>query len=161
MIQAILEPALMRLNMIIQKRTSDRISLYTNTETLGLSFSDIVVILDALADDLVLFYHDYREEMMILMLHSEAHTRLEEWLSQLIQVVTLERFDIKQEMKDFISNLSRTIAVSIFSGMQECFLLADKGKVKDSEIRQLIRVYFRSCVNMMNIDNTMMEGAAA
>lgn len=157
LINAILDPAFNRLNLIIQNKTNDRIRLYENQEYLGLSKEELIEILDSLTKDLVLFYHDYREEMLILMQYSEAYRRLKEWLSKLIVSMMMERVNLKEDKKSLASALATMIASSMFDGVQECFMMADLGQIDDEKIELLIRAYFKGCVKMLDFDDEIME----
>lgn len=157
LIHAILMPALNRLDLIIQDKTDNRIHLYENQEKLGLSRENILQILDALTLDLVLFYHDYREEMLILMQYSEAHQGLKKWLSKLIVSMCTERYALKEEKISFVSALAEMISSSMFDGVQKCFEMADNGQIKDESIEMLIRIYFKGCIKMLDFDEWVME----
>lgn len=157
LINAILEPALNRLNLIIQSKTDDRIHLYENQEKLSLSDEELIEILEGLTEDLVLFYHDYREEMLILMQDNKAYRQIKEWLSLLIASMIKEKYLLENEKMNFISALATMIASSMFDGVQECFKMADNGQIDDEDIKRLIRMYFKAWIKMLNFDEWIAE----
>lgn len=157
LINAILEPALNRLNLIIQSKTDDRIHLYENQEKLSLSDEELIEILEGLTEDLVLFYHDYREEMLILMQDNKAYRQIKEWLSLLIASMIKEKYLLENEKMNFISVLATMIASSMFDGVQECFKMADNGQIDDEDIKRLIRMYFKAWIKMLNFDEWIAE----
>lgn len=158
LIQAIVSPAIQRIDDIVQTITQQRISLFTQSENVGLSIKDITKILDSLADDLVSLHREYRDEMMILMLNSEVKIKLEDWLAHLIQVVVTENRKFDDSVNHYASILSKMMAASIFSGMQEGFKLADQNKVNDTELEMIIRLYFNSSIKMIDFDESILGG---
>ncbi len=158
LITMIVSPAVEKLNAIIQEKTEDRISLYRSAESIGFSQSDIVAILDSLAEELIDVYSQYHDEMRILMLHSEVHLKMEIWFTQLIQVFAKERFFVSKESLDSVVLLSRMMAVSIFNGLQECFRLAESPEADQCDLKKIIQVYFRCYVSMLNADESFLKG---
>lgn len=152
LIQYIVSPCLLRLNEMIQKKTQDRISLFEKTSSLGLSRQEMTQILDSMADDLALIYHDYKDEMKILFMDSEVQTQISAWFTQLIVTLVTEGFSEVGNMVHEVQLFSRMMAVSIFSGLQECFHRLDEVNFSTEETGILVRLYLRLYVSMLDFD---------
>ncbi len=152
LIQFIVSPALERLNDVIQKKTQDRLSLFQKTSGLGLSKNEMTRILDSLADDLTLIYHEYRDEMKILFLDSAIQMQISDWFTQLIETVIYDEFAETRTLEKKVQLFSRMLAVSIFSGLQECFRLLEMHEFSNQDVGQLIRLYFRLYLSMLDYD---------
>lgn len=152
LIRMIVSPALQRLNEVIQKKTHDRLSLFHHTSSLGLSKNEMMMILDSLAEDLTFLYHDYQDEMKILFMDSEVQSQMSVWFSSLIETVIKEVFSHIQDHVDEIQLFSRMLAVSIFSGLQECFIRLDGTAFDAKKAGNMIRLYLRLYVSMLDFD---------
>lgn len=152
LIQYIVSPALYRLNDVVQKKTQDRLSLFEKTSVLGLTKKEMTSILDSLADDLTIIYHDYRDEMEILFLDSAIQTQMSTWFTQLIETLIYDVFDETKSHEKKVKLFSRMLAVSIFSGLQECFRCLEVHEFSNQDVGQLIRLYFRLYLSMLDFD---------
>lgn len=157
LIHVIIEPTVMKLDKIIQKGTEERISLYQNAQVIGYAQEDIVPILDRLAAQLMMLYKENKEEMTILMIHSEHCDHMIEWFAQLIQVLANETFAIDESHLDEVYLLSRMIAVSVIHGLQECFRLSDTQEGTNTDLAHLVQIYFRCFVSMLNTNFIKMK----
>lgn len=152
LIMFIVSPALEQLNEIIQNKTHDRLSLFQQTSSLGLSKQEMMMILDSIADDLKVLYHDYKDELKILFMDSEVQNQISAWFTQLVGTMISDAFsELKSQVQE-IQMFSRMIAVSIFSGLQECFIRLDDVNFSDEKTGVMIRLYLRLYLSMLEFD---------
>ncbi|MBP3399967.1 MAG: helix-turn-helix transcriptional regulator [Erysipelotrichaceae bacterium] len=152
LIMFIVSPALERLNDMIQNKTHDRLSLFHQASSLGLSKQEMTLILDSLADDLSLLYQDFKDEMRILFMDSEVQTQISAWFTQLVGTMISEIFnDFKDQVYE-IQLFSRMLAVSIFSGLQECLLRLEELNFDEKKAGFMIRLYLRLYLSMLDFD---------
>ena len=152
LIMFIVSPALEQLNEIIQNKTHDRLSLFQQTASLGLSKQEMMMILDSIADDLKVLYHDYKDELKILFMDSEVQNQISAWFTQLVGTMISDAFsELKSHVQE-IQMFSRMIAVSIFSGLQECFIRLDDVNFSDEKTGVMIRLYLRLYLSMLEFD---------
>lgn len=152
LITFIVSPALERLNEMIQNKTHDRLSLFHQASSLGLSKQEMTLILDSLADDLSLLYQDFKDEMRILFMDSEVQTQISAWFTQLVGTMISEIFnDFKDQVYE-IQLFSRMLAVSIFSGLQECLLRLEELNFDEKKAGFMIRLYLRLYLSMLDFD---------
>lgn len=152
LIMFIVTPALSRLNAIIQHKTHDRLSLFEKTRELGLSKREMMMILDSLADDLSMIYLEYKDEMRILFMDSMVQNQISAWFTQLIGIMISEAFLELRNHVEEVQLFSRMIAVSIFSGLQECFIRLDDVVFDAEKVSVLIRLYLRLNLSMLDFN---------
>ena len=154
LIKFVVSPCLAKLNDLIQKKTHDRIRLFENASLLGMSQAEMKQILDSMAEELTGIYHDYKDEMRILFMDSEVQFQMSAWFTQLVVTMITERFDEYSSMKQEVQLFARMIAVSIFSGLQECFKRLDDVDFTQEETGVLIKLYLRLYLSMLDFDVT-------
>ncbi len=154
LIQFVVSPCLEKLNELIQHKTHDRISLFETASSLDLSKNEMKQILDSLADDLTVIYHDYKDEMKILFMDSEVQFQMSAWFTQLIVTLITEGYSDYASMKQEVQLFARMMAVSIFSGLQECFRRLDDVEFTVEETAVLVKLYLRLYLSMLDFDVT-------
>lgn len=153
LMNTITEPVLSRINQIVQKHTNQVINL--NDKHFDLSqvpIQNIIYALDDLSNELVSIYYETPKRLNILMMNSIIHENLLKWFTRLI----FEYMNVNGYVKDYNQKqcelLSRSFAISLFTGIKECLKENDLEK---EELIQVIQIYFRSY--MLLIENTMKE----
>ncbi len=152
LIMFIVSPALEMLNAIIQNKTHDRLSLFQQTSSLNLSKSEMMVILDSIADDLKVLYQQYKDELKILFMDSEVQNQISAWFTQLVGTMITDAFSSLSSQVQEIQMFSRMIAVSIFSGLQECFIRLDEVDFSPEKTGMMIRLYLRLYLSLLDFD---------
>ena len=152
LIMFIVSPALEMLNAIIQNKTHDRLSLFQQTSSLNLSKSEMMVILDSIADDLKVLYQQYKDELKILFMDSEVQNQISAWFTQLVGTMITDAFSELSSQVQEIQMFSRMIAVSIFSGLQECFIRLDEVDFSPEKTGMMIRLYLRLYLSLLDFD---------
>jgi len=152
LVQMIVSPALRALNQVIQEKTQDRISLFEKASALGFSKEQIGAVLDSLADDLVDLFCQYKDEVLILFLDSEVQIHVRTWFSELIETLIHERYEESRMFLTETELISKMLASSIFSGVQECLRHSDSFQTTNASLKLMIRLYFRLYLSMLDFD---------
>ena len=152
LIQFIVSPCLEKLNELIQNKTHDRVRLFEKSSLLGMSKDEMKQTLDSMADDLTVIYAEYKDEMKILFMDSEVQFQMSAWFTQLVVTLISEGFSEYASMKQEVQLFARMMAVSIFSGLQECFKRLDEVDFTMEETAVMIKLYLRLYLSMLDFD---------
>ena len=83
---------------------------------------------------------------------SEVQNQISAWFTQLVGTMITDAFsELKSHVQE-IQMFSRMIAVSIFSGLQECFIRLDDVNFSDEKTGVMIRLYLRLYLSMLEFD---------
>ncbi len=151
LIQFVVQPAVDELNTIIQKSTEDRFSLYAKTERIGYSQKELFSIIYNMSDELAGLHQRHKEELAILMLHSDATNKIREWFSELIYTLVNELYQIDTNDLTMFLMFSKMMSASICEGIKECLRLIDKMEISDSETERIFRLYFTTFISMIKL----------
>ena len=138
-----------KINSLIKKLTSNKLSFETSVYNMRLDVNALRDIFDNLADELVNIYMQEPVEFSILMLHSNLSKELEEWFADVIKKLIMQSYTI-DEFEHFCDILSHCFSLSIFSGVRELF--ATSSDVTADELKMLLKVYFRTYLYTLDTD---------
>lgn len=149
LIQAIVNPALQRLNELLLKATNQRISICELQPTLGITPNQLEDILDQMVLGLVLQYQEMPEEMKILLLHSDLSERIATWFAQILETLIKEwRPDLPQHEVG-VGLFCRMLAASLFQGLQLGFKEVKQCQLTITEFEGILKQYFRCFLSMI------------
>lgn len=156
LIEFITKPVMDRINDIIQKNTNISINLIDkNVDIRSMTLEGILSALDALSYELVDIYEKYPKILVIMMRNNALHEQILEWLSGLItQFMSVKNSISHKNIKKY-ELLARIFSVSLFSGIEECLT---RNELSKEEMSQVIKVYFYSCIAMLDKDFSELEG---
>ncbi len=143
------------IDKVVQKLTDGKLSVTASVFGVKYDIDHLTGMLDECADEMVDIYESHKTEFNILMLKSKLNDELTDWFSKLIVNLILTNYPVKgfdHEME----LLSRSYAVSIFSGLKELFRISD---VEPELLKSLVKIYFRSFVYMLDNDIRRFIGA--
>ena len=136
------------LEKMLSELTDNKVSFEAHVFNIRMDNRELIEKLDTLADRMVSIYEKHRIEFRILMMHSKLNDEITDWFAGICKTIILENYDLKEGIID-LDRLSHSYAVSIFAGLRDLFESA--GSDTD-ELKNCIRVFFRSHVYMLNTD---------
>ena len=142
----IVEVTLDLLEEMIAKLSNNKLSFEDNSFNVDMSNDELIESLDKLTDEMVDIYKNHKIEFNILMMQSKLNDEITNWFSNVCKGIVLKNYDLKDIDVDA---LAHAYAVSIFSGLKDLF----KKENNDYEqLKNYIKIYFRSYVYMLNND---------
>lgn len=136
------------IDKLVNKLTNGKLSVKNNVKNIELSPKKLTEIFDVLSEELVDIYDNHKVEFNILMMSSKLSKSLTDWFSNLINNLIMNYYDAKKYQKE-VEVLSRSYAVSIFSGMKEIF---KNDELLSNSLKGICKVYFRSYVSILEND---------
>lgn len=148
LLRNIVAPAYDALSDLVNKVSGGNLGLDMKMSTISIDRKSLRSMLDSLADGLVDIFDGYPKELGIMMIDSSLNKQLVDWFSDLIRMFIDSRYHVPGFKKEK-AVISKSFAVSIFSGVREMFIseASDSGM-----LRSLVRIYFRSYISLLDND---------
>ena len=151
LVDVVIGPAILRLNIILKKNTENRITFEKEVEEIGLDIDAIAHALDSISEELILLRHQYRDEMIILMNYGKENHFIKIWVDGVIQTLLKEQLMYEITDQTLLRLLTNSLSESLFAGIHEC-LDAD---ADDDRILINIKTYFRLFLNMFQTEKVV------
>ena len=151
LVDVVIGPAILRLNIILKKNTENRITFEKEVEEIGLDIDAIAHALDSISEELILLRRQYRDEMIILMNYGKENHFIKIWVDGVIQTLLKEQLMYEITDQTLLRLLTNSLSESLFAGIHEC-LDAD---ADDDRILINIKTYFRLFLNMFQTEKVV------
>ena len=151
LVDVVIGPAILRLNIILKKNTENRITFEKEVEEIGLDIDAIAHALDSISEELILLRRQYRDEMIILMNYGKENHFIKIWVDGVIQTLLKEQLMYEITDQTLLRLLTNSLSESLFAGIHEC-LDAD---ADDDRILINIKTYFRLYLNMFQTEKVV------
>ena len=150
----IVGPTYEKLNDVIKRITSNKLSFETRVYNMRLDVKSVKDNLDIFAEELVDIYFSEPVEFSILLIHSNLHENLVNWFAGIIKNLIMHSYTVEQ-YEHVCELLSRSFSVSIFSGVKELFMISD---VDADELKKMLKIYFRTYMYTLDTDISIYIG---
>ncbi len=148
LVDVVIQPALLRLNLILKKNTANRVTFEREVDEIGLDIEHIGQALDSISEELIHLRREYRDEMMILMNYGKENRFIKLWVDGVIKALLKEQLMYEITDQTLLKLLTNSLSESLFAGIHEC-LDAD---ADDDKILINIKTYFRLFLNMFQTE---------
>ena len=145
---SIVAPTLEKIDRILKELTADNVSMETHVFTLKADISELIQLMKQLSGRLTEVYEENKIEFNILMMNSQLNKGITEWFAKAINTL-IDQHYLMEGFSNEKQILSRTYAVSIFSGMKEIFRFSDLN-AEDRE--RIISTYLCSYIYLLDSD---------
>lgn len=137
------------IDIILKTVSADNISMEARVFNIKADVNELHKLLNTLSDKLVDVYMANKQEFNILMMDSVLNEEITDWFSNAIRTLINQHFEIEGHSVEK-EVLSRSYAVSIFSGMREIF--KNNNNLDADELNLLFKTYLNSYIYMLDCD---------
>lgn len=138
LVNAIIEPAIVDLNELIQLISNQQLSLVKKSK--DIDFDSIYANLEICSKGLVDIFHRHTSAMLLLSSDEEL-SHLTEWFKEILfNILKANEPDLSHKEVEVLSSL---VALSIITGIQEAFKIALQSKEAFSNLDKVILKYLQ------------------
>lgn len=137
-----------KLTNIIKSLPKNSVSLETRVFSVKFNVQELSDTLDLFSERMVSVYMNNKSEFNILLSNSDYNKQLIDWFCKVISDLITISYGGDEHIFD-IEVLSKSYAVSIFSGFKEMFSF---NNVQRATLLKLCKAYFRSYIYLLDSD---------
>ena len=155
LVKYIIEPVMNKISLVLLKNTNQSLDLSNSEFDIhNMTYDDFIKTFDDISKELCHLYSEHKKVFIIVLKSQTINDLFLNWCVEVIyryMIYRLEDIDISDEK---MKQLSRMYAVSLFAGIIDLFL---DNKLNDDELEDVLKIYFRTIISMVNLDFRMVE----
>lgn len=144
LMNCVITPALLRLNVILKQHSANQITFDKQINKIGLDTEHIIGLLDSIAEELVALRKEHRKELTILLKFGKQNNFIKLWVDSVIQTLIKEQvvLDLNDRTSDEL--LASSLSEALFAGVQDCL----NAEASEDKILLNMKIFFRLFLNM-------------
>ena len=155
LVNYIIEPVIHKISLVLLKNTNQSLDLKnTEFDIHNMTYDDFVKTFDDISKELCHLYSEHKKVFIIVLKSQSINDLFLNWFIDVTYRDIRYRQNNIKISDEKIRQLSRMYAVSLFAGIIDLFL---NNNLTINELEDVLKIYFRSCVSIINLDFKALE----
>lgn len=155
LINHIIEPVMNKISLVLLKNTNQSLDLMGHQfDIQHMSYTDFIKTFDDISSELCHLYSQHKKVFIIVLKSSTINDLFLNWVVDVVYRYMCFRLKDTSITNEKMQQLSRMYAVSLFAGIIDLFL---NNTLEINELEYVLKIYFRTCVSMINLDYNSLE----
>ena len=155
LVKYIIEPVINKISLVLLKNTNKSLDLSNSEFDIhNMTYDDFIKTFDDISKELCHLYSEHKKVFIIVLKSQTINDLFLNWCVEVIYGYMRYRLEDINISDEKMKQLSRMYAVSLFAGIIDLFL---DNNLDISELEDVLKIYFRTIISMVNIDFKMLE----
>ena len=155
LVNYIIEPVIHKISLVLLKNTNQSLDLKNSEFDIhNMTYDDFIKTFDDISKELCHLYSDHKKVFIIVLKSQTINDLFLNWFIDVTYRDIRYRQNNIKISDEKIRQLSRMYAVSLFAGIIDLFL---NNNLTINELEDVLKIYFRSCVSIINLDFKALE----
>ena len=155
LVNYIVEPVMNKISLVLLKNTNQTLDLKGHEfDIQHMTYNDFIKTFDEISNELCHLYSQHKKVFIIVLKSTTINDLFLNWVVDVMYRYMCFRLKDTTITNEKMKQLSRMYAVSLFAGIIDLFL---NNTLETNELEDVLKIYFRTCVSMINLDYNSLE----